>query len=51
MKALTRSTPLSVLVVDDDEIELTLVGDQLESRGFTVVRASNGGRQQLAMPP
>jgi two-component system, cell cycle response regulator len=40
-KALARTTPLSILVVDDDEIELTLVGDQLETRGFNVVRASN----------
>jgi len=41
MKALTRADPLSILVVDDDEIELALVGDQLESRGFHVVRSSN----------
>src|SRR5580698_5657263 len=40
LKALTRGTPLSILVVDDDDIELTLVGDQLESRGFNVTRAS-----------
>jgi diguanylate cyclase (GGDEF)-like protein len=36
-----RRAALSMLVVDDDDIELTLVSDQLESRGFTVVRASN----------
>ena len=42
MKALVQSDPISILLVDDDEIELTLIGDQLEARGFDVVRASNG---------
>jgi diguanylate cyclase (GGDEF)-like protein len=36
------------LVVDDDEIALTLIGDQLEGRGFDVVRASNG-QEALAL--
>jgi two-component system, cell cycle response regulator len=48
IKALTQAEPLSILVVDDDEIELALVGDQLEARGFDVVRASNG-EEALAM--
>jgi two-component system, cell cycle response regulator len=42
IKALTQAERLSILIVDDDEIELALVGDQLEARGFDVVRASNG---------
>jgi two-component system, cell cycle response regulator len=42
MKALNQPQALSILVVDDDEIELTIIGDQLEARGFDVVRASNG---------
>jgi two-component system cell cycle response regulator len=42
IKALTQAERLSILVVDDDEIELSLIGDQLEGRGFDVVRASNG---------
>ena len=48
MKALTRDTPLSILVVDDDDIELTLIGDQLESRGFNVVRSSDA-KEALAL--
>ena len=48
MKALTQAAPLSILVVDDDEITLTLIGDQLEARGFDVVRASNG-QEALAL--
>jgi two-component system, cell cycle response regulator len=42
MKALNQPAALSMLIVDDDEIELTLIGDQLEAQGFDVVRASNG---------
>jgi two-component system, cell cycle response regulator len=42
IKALTQAERLSILIVDDDEIELALIGDQLEARGFDVVRASNG---------
>jgi diguanylate cyclase (GGDEF)-like protein len=48
IKALTQTECLSILVVDDDEIELALVGDQLEARGFDVVRASNG-QEALAL--
>ncbi len=32
----------AILLVDDDEIEQTLIGERLEARGFGVVRASNG---------
>ncbi|MDP9085003.1 MAG: response regulator [Pseudomonadota bacterium] len=42
MRALTQEARLNILVVDDDEIELALIGDQLQARGFYVTRASNG---------
>jgi two-component system cell cycle response regulator len=48
MKALNQPQALRILVVDDDEIELTIIGDQLAARGFDVVRASNG-REALAL--
>jgi len=48
MMALNQPDALSILVVDDDEIELALIGDQLEAQGFDVVRASNG-RDALAL--
>lgn len=48
MRALTQEAPLSILVVDDDEIELALIGGQLEARGLDVFRASNG-KEALAM--
>lgn len=48
MKALTHAQPLSILIVDDDEIERSLIGDQLEARGFDVVRAANG-QEALAL--
>jgi two-component system, cell cycle response regulator len=48
MKALNQPAALSILIVDDDEIELALIGDQLEARGFDVVRASSG-RDALAL--
>jgi two-component system cell cycle response regulator len=47
MMALNQPDALSILVVDDDEIELSLLGDQLEAQGFDVVRASSG-RDALA---
>lgn len=34
--------PQRILVVDDDELELALVCDRLESAGFAVTRATNG---------
>jgi two-component system, cell cycle response regulator len=48
MKALNQPEALSVLVVDDDEIALAIIGDQLEAQGFDVVRASSG-RDALAL--
>lgn len=48
IKALNQAESLKILVVDDDEIELSLVGDQLEGHGFEVVRASNG-QEALAL--
>ena len=33
MKALNQPAALSILVVDDDEIALTIIGDQLEDVG------------------
>src|ERR1700730_4576771 len=48
MKALNQTEALSILVVDDDEIALTIIGDQLEAQGFDVVRASSG-RDALAL--
>jgi diguanylate cyclase (GGDEF)-like protein len=47
MMALNQPDALSILVVDDDEIELTLIGDQLEAQGFDVVRVTNA-RDALA---
>jgi DNA-binding response OmpR family regulator len=48
MKALNQTEALSILVVDDDEIALALIGDQLAAQGFDVVRASSG-RDALAL--
>jgi two-component system cell cycle response regulator len=42
MQAIAQTDSLRILIVDDDEMALTLIGDQLEARGFDVVRASNG---------
>jgi diguanylate cyclase (GGDEF)-like protein len=42
MRALNQPDALRILVVDDDEIELALIGDQLEARGFDVARAASG---------
>ncbi|MEA3138500.1 MAG: two-component system, cell cycle response regulator [Gammaproteobacteria bacterium] len=42
MKVLTQAQPMSILVVDDDEIERALIGDPLVARGFDVVRAKDG---------
>jgi DNA-binding response OmpR family regulator len=42
LRALAQGMRLKVLVVDDDELERALVADQLEIRGFEVVRAANG---------
>jgi two-component system, cell cycle response regulator len=47
MMALNQPDALSILVVDDDAIELTLIGDELEAQGFDVVRVTNA-RDALA---
>jgi DNA-binding response OmpR family regulator len=40
--ALAGHTQAKILVVDDDELELALICDRLQSRNFEVQRASNG---------
>ena len=42
LKALAADMPLSVLVVDDDELERALIGDRLAQRGIRVGEAGNG---------
>jgi len=42
MSVLTRALPMRILVVDDDELELTLMADRLVASGFEVERAANG---------
>lgn len=42
LKALAADMPLSVLVVDDDELERALIGDRLAQRGITVGEAGDG---------
>lgn len=42
MSVLTRALPSRILVVDDDELEIELMSDRLQSAGFEVARASNG---------
>jgi PleD family two-component response regulator len=42
MSVLTRALPMRILVVDDDELELTLMADRLTASGFEVERAANG---------
>jgi two-component system, cell cycle response regulator len=37
-----RSVPTRILVVDDDELELSLMADRLTAAGFEVVTAPNG---------
>ena len=40
--ALARGTQAKILVVDDDELELALVCDRLQSCGLDVRQAANG---------
>src|SRR3954447_4983932 len=42
LRALAEDMPLSVLIVDDDELERALIADRLGSRGIKVGEASNG---------
>lgn len=42
LRALAEDMPLSVLIVDDDELERTLVADRLGTRGIRVGEAANG---------
>lgn len=42
IKALSADQRLSVLIVDDDELERTLIGDRLAQRGIIVGEARDG---------
>ena len=42
LRALAQDMNLTILIVDDDELERALISDRLEARGFEVVRAANG---------
>ena len=42
LRALSAGAPLSLLLVDDDEIERSLIADRLSHRGFHVIEAANG---------
>lgn len=42
LRALAEDMPLSVLIVDDDELERALIADRLGTRGIKVGEAANG---------
>ena len=42
LRALAADIPLSVLIVDDDELERALIGGRLTQRGINVGEAANG---------
>jgi|SRR5688572_4173687 DNA-binding response OmpR family regulator len=42
LRVLAADMPLSVLIVDDDELERALIGDRLAQRGIRVIEASDG---------
>ena len=42
LRALAQDMDLTILIVDDDELERALISDRLEARGFEVARAANG---------
>jgi DNA-binding response OmpR family regulator len=44
LRALAADVPLSVLIVDDDELERTLIGDRLAHRGIKVGEAGDGAQ-------
>ena len=48
LRALAQDMNLTILIVDDDELERALISDRLEARGFEVARAANGA-QALAL--
>jgi sigma-B regulation protein RsbU (phosphoserine phosphatase) len=48
IRALAHNVQLSILIVDDDELERALIGDRLDARGFEVAHAADG-REALAM--
>ena len=42
ISVLGRALPMRILIVDDDELELTLMADRIAAAGFEVARAANG---------
>jgi len=42
LEALAQGNPLTVLVIDDDELERALIADQLQFRGLKVAQATHG---------
>jgi DNA-binding response OmpR family regulator len=42
LRALAQDMNLTILIVDDDDLERILISDRLEARGFEVERAANG---------
>src|SRR5688572_13188637 len=44
LRALAADVPLSVLVVDDDELERALIADRLAHRGIKVGEAGDGAQ-------
>jgi CheY-like chemotaxis protein len=53
LRALADDIALSVLIVDDDELERTLIADRLGTRGIKVGEAANGAEalERLACEP
>ena len=44
LRALAADTPLSVLIVDDDELERALIADRLRQRGINVGEVADGAQ-------
>jgi DNA-binding response OmpR family regulator len=44
LRALGADLPLSVLIVDDDELERALIGDRLAQRGLKIAEAADGAQ-------
>jgi sigma-B regulation protein RsbU (phosphoserine phosphatase) len=53
LRTLGKEMPLSVLIVDDDELERALIADRLGSRGIRVGEAANGAEalERMAQEP